>query len=47
MYETIGSPVTLGNVTLKNRIVLRLPHWGGLTMLIWRESKRLLPAAAA
>ena len=47
MYETIGSPVTLGNVTLKNRIVSPLPHWGCLTMLIWRESKRLLPAAAA
>lgn len=47
MYETIGSPVTLGNVTLKNRIVFAPTTLGGLTMLIWRESKRLLLAAAA
>lgn len=47
MYETIGSPVKLGNVTLKNRIVLHLPHWECPMMRIWSESKRLLPAAAA
>ena len=29
MYETIGSPVTLGNVTLKNRIVFAPTTLGG------------------
>ena len=44
MYETIGSPVQLGNVTLKNRIVFA-PTTLGVPNDVWSGSKKSLPAA--